>query len=756
MSQESTHSPSSTLPQKRKTSTESTDGSLLPSLKKIHKINNKFNSIIQTERQPTLLDDNLTTKDLPLTQDDVAYFQKQAIYRLLHLQYNKNLSLLDSLNLMNNNYSKLVLYNSILIQWWFQILENLKSIFGVDPQSLELNSTINDDILLSLSSFDSNTTTNDNINKDSLVYNLNTLRDGLIKLLDSVFKNGNSTVPKSAETILDLENKLSNLNVKNDTLNNENSFLKSNISKLNNRIEDLTRSLDRSTSSSLNRIKDDTKTEVDEKVNGKQEHSPANGNNTTSSDPVIKSEKTLNGSASTNNIDTNFDPAKVNSQIEELNLMITSLEAKNETLQHQLDEKLQLSHDLEKKIVELNSQSKKSSIDNDDLLKDSPNYRRLVDENKKLSESLNDVSFNKKKLENQIFELESKFSLNKAKLESKFKAELESSNNYISKLENDINRIRSDRDSLNSKISILQKEKGKNELINNLNKLVETLQKRIDELEQLELKNLDTLSKDEHNKILVDELKQIEEAFKSTREISIAKLSKASESETLINKLSIEKAKADEKYFQAMRAKDSLSSQNKVLSSNLTKQMELIEIMKSNEEEVSQKLEVETKLYDTLSKVESMYQNDIVKLHSKISNLDKKLVEKSETENDLRSQISKYQFELQQLEKKLLSCQQDLASESKKIAHYKSQISAYKEGKETSPKLEASDLEIQEALLSMTKCSLCKKNFKNVSLKTCGHCFCKDCIDDRLAARMRKCPICNSQFSRYDLLTIHL
>jgi E3 ubiquitin-protein ligase BRE1 len=716
----------------------------------------KIAKILHNERSSTPLDINLTSNNESLSQDDVIYFQKQALYRLLNLQFNKNNILINQLSLINNNYSKILMFNNILIQWWFQILDELKILFNFNPNDNDNNIILNDDILLSLNNFDIE------ISNDELKQNLNLLHKYLLNILNKLFLSKNLKIDSNTDKILSLESEISSLTILKNNLGNENSLLKSNITQLNDKLESLIRKFDRSNSKSLNRIKE---IKDDEDINNNNNNDINNTNN--DSNNSIKQEtidlnnNNINNNNNNNNnhsssvkLNDNNDSIINKSQIEEFQIKMAEINGKNEILQNQLDEKIKIIINLEKNINDLNN--KLNNLNDDDLLKISNNYKLMIDENKNLNNLLNSIKLDKKKLENQMFELESKFSINKSKLESKFKLELENNNNYISKLENDINRIRSDRDSLNSKISILKNEKGKNELIENLTKLTEILQSRLLDLEKIQLNNLENLSTDDHNKLLINELKQIEQAFKNSREISINKLLKASESEILINKLTIEKSKADEKYFQSMRLKDSLSSQNKILNSNLNKQMELIEILKSNESELLKKLSIEEKIFENLNKIELMYHDEINKLNLKLSSLERQLIQKSENENDLRSQISKHQFEVQQLDKKLQSSQQSLASESKAIETYKSIIEKYRSGESISNQSDTNDSEIQEALLSMTKCSLCRKNFKNIALKTCGHCFCKDCVDDRLSARMRKCPSCNSQFSRYDLLNIHL
>ena len=61
-----------------------------------------------------------------------------------------------------------------------------------------------------------------------------------------------------------------------------------------------------------------------------------------------------------------------------------------------------------------------------------------------------------------------------------------------------------------------------------------------------------------------------------------------------------------------------------------------------------------------------------------------------------------------------------------------------------------------EALRSIAKCSVCSKNWKDTAITVCGHVFCSKCTQERLAARLRRCPSCNKGFSANDLLAVHL
>ena len=51
----------------------------------------------------------------------------------------------------------------------------------------------------------------------------------------------------------------------------------------------------------------------------------------------------------------------------------------------------------------------------------------------------------------------------------------------------------------------------------------------------------------------------------------------------------------------------------------------------------------------------------------------------------------------------------------------------------------------------MIRCSVCCSRVKNVILTKCLHSFCRECLEDYLASRKRKCPLCKIRFSSEDM-----
>eukprot|EP00936_MAST-01D_sp_MAST-1D-sp1_P000313 g313.t1 len=61
----------------------------------------------------------------------------------------------------------------------------------------------------------------------------------------------------------------------------------------------------------------------------------------------------------------------------------------------------------------------------------------------------------------------------------------------------------------------------------------------------------------------------------------------------------------------------------------------------------------------------------------------------------------------------------------------------------------------KQKLEKMVACSICPGKHVGVVLKTCGHCFSREGIDQLIADRNRKCPSCGTRFSNSDILTLY-
>eukprot|EP01042_Synura_sphagnicola_P032287 gene32287-41551_t len=61
------------------------------------------------------------------------------------------------------------------------------------------------------------------------------------------------------------------------------------------------------------------------------------------------------------------------------------------------------------------------------------------------------------------------------------------------------------------------------------------------------------------------------------------------------------------------------------------------------------------------------------------------------------------------------------------------------------------DQDMLDMTLEMLRCSVCHDRFKNVTITRCFHMFCRECIDENLRNRSRKCPACGEKFGQDDV-----
>ncbi|AMD19940.1 HCL211Wp [Eremothecium sinecaudum] len=334
------------------------------------------------------------------------------------------------------------------------------------------------------------------------------------------------------------------------------------------------------------------------------------------------------------------------------------------------------------------------------------------------------------------------------RLSSEFQTAQETLKKHNSNLEKDLVRIRTARDELLSKIALLEAKKAKSEMLSDLEKALE--------IQQEQLRALGNREPEPSQDALMKELQDLEKAFKELSNFSNKKYSEYINQESIISKLTVEKTKADQKYFAAMRSKDSILIENKNLTKNLTKSNELIQQLKDIEKTLQSKIENLHKQLQ-LSQTNEKRLIDSNKVTSlKIMDLTSQLTKSKKSSNSLQQELnklveekSKIELKAQDLEMKISNLQIKLTSQENKLKKlHKILVSNGGDYGALADEL--------ENFRTVVYCSLCSKNWKDTAIKTCGHVFCASCCKERLAARMRKCPTCNKAFSSNDLLVVHL
>ncbi|KAG5519768.1 hypothetical protein PMAC_000041 [Pneumocystis sp. 'macacae'] len=339
----------------------------------------------------------------------------------------------------------------------------------------------------------------------------------------------------------------------------------------------------------------------------------------------------------------------------------------------------------------------------------------------------------------------------------------------LGKVEQDLARVRTVRDELISQLNVkkateIEKSAAKNELLDLLetrNVRITTLEKQIERLnhqtnQDIELEN--SLSSEEskeqllkqierlqkQNKSLSTELLALEQAFNKAHHQSSLKVNEIVAKEDKFYRLHADKAKADQKYFDAMKAKDKLTIENKALKQQNSKAGDIIIKLQESEKYTTQKMINIEKQIAVLRTA-----NEI--LVSKTQELQLKIDEKDQNIKNIGQQI----FMLKQhlIEQKNITYTEINAKRIAEEEVEKLKIQIRKNKHQVAVNGDIDELKIYRG---MAKCSVCETRWKNTAISLCGHVFCKECVNKRIETRQRRCPSCNRGFGSGDILQVHL
>lgn len=364
------------------------------------------------------------------------------------------------------------------------------------------------------------------------------------------------------------------------------------------------------------------------------------------------------------------------------------------------------------------------------------------------------------------------------KIDDETRSALAESESSISIAEANLARIRSSRDDLMARNTVLESshkstlastEQSK-ELVNACECRITALESECERLrvqiaEQQTSKGQEAAESDDltpeqlrsrilnlenQSKLLSNELPSMEAAWKKAQAIASKKIAEIAAWEESVSKAHADKAKADQKFFAAMKTKGELEQQIRILRAQSTKSTEVVAQLKEADS-------LSRSLVDKLEKQTAEMRTQMEELSVQHRQLQQKVSENAITSEGQISQIAELK---KVVEAKDLSClaakhsQRESETErdklSAQVAGLEKQVQIWKK---KSIGNQSSETAIME---SMIQCQICKSKFKNTVIKTCGHMFCDQCVQDRLTNRARKCPNCGKAFGSNDTMRVHL
>ncbi|KAL2877274.1 E3 ubiquitin-protein ligase bre1 [Colletotrichum sp. CLE4] len=400
-------------------------------------------------------------------------------------------------------------------------------------------------------------------------------------------------------------------------------------------------------------------------------------------------------------------------------------------------------------------------------------FKQFKNQNEDLIKRVNHLEASNKQLREEAEKLHSERTAFRTKLHDEAQAITSDLERAVEERDADLTRIRAARDEWYAKANMLEtREKEEKQALQHLKELTGAQEDRIASLE-LELQRLkpedqpmadpdpelESMPADEliskYKKLQQDfesinkELPALQQAYKRSMGLAQKKVMEYTVLEDRAAAALAEKQKVDQKYFAVKKDADmrdrelgvlrsqnrksseivaqlkEVEAQNRILISNLEKQ--LSDLKQANAAMAAEHKKMESSSSDAARRVDS-YKNQIGELTSLVKSRDAAMAAARERTTTQEADVERLKVRADMMQK---------------------------EKDEWKRKALSNSSEEEEMLRTFALCTVCRNNFKDTALKTCGHLFCHQCVDDRISNRMRKCPNCSRAFDRLDVMSVH-
>ncbi|THC89042.1 hypothetical protein EYZ11_011513 [Aspergillus tanneri] len=250
--------------------------------------------------------------------------------------------------------------------------------------------------------------------------------------------------------------------------------------------------------------------------------------------------------------------------------------------------------------------------------------------------------------------------------------------------------------------------------------------------------------------MLNTELTSMQTACKKYSSLASQKVTDFSALEEKVARLIAEKSKADQKYFAAMKSKEAREMEVRTLRVQNAKSSDIVSQLKESEAATRSLLSnMEKQVSETKEALNSMA--------AKYHGAQQQLTENGIAMDGLRGQISELKALSVSKDTSLANASSACRQAEAEVEGLNAALADTKKSLDTwkNKSLGSSSSEY-EMLRTLALCTVCRRNFKNTAIKTCGHVFCKQCVEERLTSRSRKCPNCNRSFGNNDHMHITL
>ncbi|OJT06362.1 E3 ubiquitin-protein ligase BRE1 [Trametes pubescens] len=280
--------------------------------------------------------------------------------------------------------------------------------------------------------------------------------------------------------------------------------------------------------------------------------------------------------------------------------------------------------------------------------------------------------------------------------------------------------------------------------------LSEELQRKQDEIEKLRIQDK---QREQAESALYSELDKLSAAWETLDRQVKSKVYDLSAMEDRIAKAGVDRAKAENKFYAAMRDKEGVDLERKNLARNLDKAGKAVDKLSQSEKALTARMHDLEKELIQWKKVAEIQKEQVGAATTETTSWRLRFMGERKSMEEIRTAwteqsvaIEKKRAELRKLEESLIKSKKDTEKQATKL---KSMSTSSGNAKEAELQNEI------DKCMSLLKCSTCHMNMRNTVITKCMHSFCKSCVEARIATRQRKCPACNLPFSQGEVQQLY-
>ncbi|TRX91360.1 hypothetical protein FHL15_007782 [Xylaria flabelliformis] len=401
-------------------------------------------------------------------------------------------------------------------------------------------------------------------------------------------------------------------------------------------------------------------------------------------------------------------------------------------------------------------------------------FKLFKAQNEELVKKANNLEAECHTLKQEKIKLEKEREASRQRIQSEAQNLIVDLEDQLQQADTNLARVRATRDELHADVMMLKASKEQERTaIDHMNELLKAKEDRIialeSEIQRLQpSEDVDMTAPSEIDGMSLEELREkykklksdyqsienelpgMATAVKKFQALANKKVMDFAAQEERVALTIAEKSKADQKYFNARKESDTKADEVKRLRSQNMKSSEII----------SQLKEVEAHNRTLVTNLDKQLA-DMKQTNISVMTENKKL---EATNHDMSRRYDSLKQQVSELANLAKTKDSTTSSAKERNTHLETEVEKLKVRLESTAKDRdkwktkslSNSSEEEEMLRNMATCSICKKDFKNTIIRGCGHIFCRGCVDDRLANRMRKCPNCNKAFDKNDIMPIHL